>query len=149
MTIDANRVEEILKDCLYDESEVQTFKDNNMEGHAVPADAVPAEGIMARFLFNPAKLEANRAEITDMLLQLPEPFMKSKGGGWSFLQACVDKNGEQWTGLHQTMDRLFTLGIAIGRAKNLLPRAIWSAMPGGMPYFMVIDDADVVSTAAG
>ncbi len=139
MTIKSNRVEEIFNECLYGEPELNITRGNDLESGEVPADAVVAHGVMNKVIFHPGRLEANRGEIIDMLLQLPEPFMLSKGGGWSFLQACQDRNGDQWTGLHLIMDQLFTLGIAIGRAKNLLPREMWSALPGGMPYLAVVD----------
>lgn len=141
MLINANRVPEIFLDCLFVDGEVTTFRGASISGGAVPADAIPVSGIMGNYMFNPVRVETHRDEITSMLLNLPEPFMKSKGGGWSFLNACQDRNHEQWTGLHQTMDQLFTLGQAIGRVSNLLPREMWSALPGGMPYYMVNDDA--------
>lgn len=139
--IDADRVRAIFVDCLYEDSTVTTFRSEGISGGAIPADAVSVKGILAAYILNPAKLEEHRSEITAMLLALPEPFMKSKGGGWSFLNACQDRSGEQWTGFHQTMDQLFTLGLGIGRVKNLMPREVWSALPGGMPYYMVDDDA--------
>jgi len=69
---------------------------------------------------------------------LPEQFKGSAGGGWSFLNACDDKHGNQWTDLHLRMEQLFQLGIGIGKVKCLMPRAMWSALPGGMPYYAVI-----------
>jgi hypothetical protein len=147
--IDPNRVTELLKDCLFTDEETKHSNEDGVESYEIPANGVPVQGIMNRFIFNKDRLEQHRAEITDMLLQLPDDFMKSKGGGMSFLQACVDKNGEQWTGLHLVMDQLLTLGQAIGRAKCLFPREMWSIMPGGMPYYVIFDDAVAVSTAAG
>jgi hypothetical protein len=32
------------------------------------------------------------------------------------------------------MEMLFCLGIGMGLAKWLLPKNMWSALPGGMPY---------------
>lgn len=90
------------------------------------------------FVFDKDKLKENEQNITDMLHGLPENFMKEKGGGWSFLQACVDKNGAQWTGQHLLMEELFALGMGIEKVECLLPREIWSALPGGMPYYVVL-----------
>jgi hypothetical protein len=146
--INGNRVEEILKDCLFSDPELKRSDDGEIESMKIPADAVKAEGIMNTFMFNRARLEARRDEITEMLMNLPEPFRATKGGGWSFLSACQDRNDEQWTGLHLRMDQLFVLGIAIGRAKFLMPRSMWAAMPGGMPY-LVIEDRDPVPAPAG
>ena len=100
---------------------------------------IQAEGIVNKFGFNPERLEESRNEIESMLYELPDEFKSSSGGGWSFLNACNDKRGNQWTGLHQTMEKLFVLGIAIGKVKSLMPRELWTVMPGGMPYYVVLD----------
>jgi len=55
----------------------------------------------------------------------------------SFLNACQDRNGNQWTDLHQRMEQLFVLGQAAGFVSCLLPRDMWAALPGGMPYYVV------------
>jgi hypothetical protein len=77
-----------------------------------------------------------------LLAELPAPFKADgpdSGGGWSFLNACVTKDGVQWTDLHRTVEALVVLGIAAGKVAWMLPRKIWSALPGGMPYFVVKD----------
>lgn len=122
--LSAQRVEEIFLDCLFNDDEDT-------------ADHVECEGILHTAWFHPGRLETNRTEIGALLDELPEPFHEAGGGGWSFLNACNDKNNVQWTGFHQTMERLFLLGIGIGRAQWLLPRNMWSAFPGGMPYVVV------------
>jgi hypothetical protein len=122
----ADRVNAILRDCLFRDDEDTT-------------EMVPAEGIINVFGFHPGRLESHREEIGKMLRELPDPFMQSKGGGWSFLNACDRNDGEQWTGFHKTMDELFVLGIATGQAAYLLDRDTWSAFPGGMPYVVVLD----------
>jgi hypothetical protein len=98
---------------------------------------IKAEGIVRNVGFHPERLEGRRAEIVAMLDELPEQFHEKSGGGWSFLNACNDKHGNQWTGLHQTMEQLFQLGIAIGKVKSLMPREMWEALPGGVPYYVV------------
>jgi len=55
----------------------------------------------------------------------------------SFLNMCIDKNGNQWADLHRTMDELVALGIATGKLSFLIPREMWSILPGGMPYLIV------------
>jgi hypothetical protein len=83
---------------------------------------------------------ANHAElIAAMLLELPDQFRKSGGGGWSFLNACDDKHGNQWTGLHLRMSELFAMGQGIGMVECQLPRELWDALPGGMPYYIIND----------
>jgi hypothetical protein len=133
--IDAARVDEILRDCLYKDDEVEGLAQDQ-----APEGAVIVEGIMRPFGFHPERLESHREEVAGMLANLPTEFRTSEhggGGGWSFLNACQDRNDVQWTGLHQVMDALFVLGIGLGLAAWLLPRDMWSALPGGMPYVVV------------
>jgi hypothetical protein len=82
-----------------------------------------------------------------MLLELPDTFMKTKGGGWSFLNACMNKNGEQWTAFHPKVQELFCLGLALDICSYTLPREMWKVLPGGMPY-LVVDDAKAEDIAA-
>ena len=130
MKIDAEKIHAVVVDCLYQPEEVS--------GKNVPEGAVLADGIMHSFAFHPERLESHREEVRAWLMALPHQFRKSEGGGWSFLNACVDEDGEQW-GEHLNMDELFSLGQALGLVKCCLPRAMWSALPGGMPYYVVED----------
>lgn len=124
MELKADRVEEIFMECLFKDGELT-------ESH------IKAEGILNTVGFHPERLEGHKPEIAAMLNELPESFHRNTGGGMSFLAACDDKHGNQWTGLHMRMDQLFQLGIAAGYAKSLLPREMWSRLPGGMPYYVV------------
>lgn len=83
------------------------------------------------------KLVEHKQDIIDMLNDLPKEFHEDGGGGYSFLMACNDKDGTQWTGMHIIMEHLFCLGVGIKRVKFLLPRSIWPALPGGVPYLVV------------
>jgi hypothetical protein len=127
--LDPAMVEEAFKDCLYDTKE---------EAEADP-NAVQVEGIVFNAVLNPLKLEEWQERIVKMLMELPDNYRQSGGGGWSFLNACDDRHGNQWTGLHQTMSMLFILGEGIGKVKSVLPRDMWSALPGGMPYYVILD----------
>ena len=122
--LDPQRVEAIFFNCL--------FKDNEDT-----SNRVVAEGIVNTVGFNPERVERHKAEIAALLDELPDQFMKSSGGGWSFLNACNDKHGNQWTGNQQRMEQLFQLGIAIGKVEYQLPRDVWSELPGGMPYLVI------------
>lgn len=93
---------------------------------------IPVEGVVKDFIFDPDKLESRKAEILEQIDGLPAEFSE----GWSFLQACMNKEGIQWGG-HKEMEELMVLGIAIGKIEICLPRALWMALPGGMPYFQV------------
>lgn len=126
IVLDPNRVERVFLDCLFRDGEDKT-------NHVV------AEGITSTIGFNSDRLEVHRAEIETLLDELPDEFKASAsgGGGWSFLSACNDKHGNQWTDLHQRMEQLFQLGIAIDKVKLLVPRSMWQDLPGGMPYYLV------------
>ena len=124
--LNAKNVEKIFLECLFDVNEKTDT-------------AVIADGIKCTAGFKPEKIKRHESKIMDLLLELPEQFMQSSGGGWSFLNACNDKHGNQWTGLHTVMEQLFQLGIAIGKVKCLLPREAWSSLPGGMPYYVILD----------
>ena len=122
--IDPERVVEVLGDCLGENSDT----------------VIVIEGIMSVYHFRQEKLKEHREEIAGFLMNLPLPFRSAKvggGGGWSFLNACDDANGVQWTGMHRTMEALFCLGLALDLVKWALPRDVWSALPGGMPYVIV------------
>lgn len=131
--IDPQRVNAILLECLLLENELDGGK---------PKDGVKwikSQGIANTFGLSHERLQKNAAEINDMLDNLPEQFHQGTGEGWSFLNACNDKNGEQWTSFHRTMDELFCLGMALGRVGCLMPREMWAILPGGMPYYVVFD----------
>lgn len=121
----SDRVTEVITDCLFKPGE--------------PTDPhVEVEGIMNSYWLHPERLEQHRAEIACMLRQLPDPFHQGKGGGWSFLNACLDKDGHQWTGLHTVMEQLLVLGLGTGYAKYAIAeREMWPMLPGGVPYFVV------------
>jgi hypothetical protein len=120
--IDSNKVEELFLNCLFKE-------DENVEDY----DPIIVEGIMATFGLHPDRVRAASDEIKSWLQELPEEFQK----GWSFLNLCVTKDGQQWTGLHMICEQLMVLGMAIGKIKYCVPREMWSVLPGGMPYIFV------------
>ena len=120
--LDASRVNEIFRLCLSKDS--------------TDPDGLVVEGVLSETMLNRAKLDEFRGEISGMLDELPDAFKANGGGGWSFLQACMDKHGNHW-GEHPHMDELFQLGMGIGKVQCLLPRNLWKTLPGGMPYYMI------------
>ena len=130
--IDPEKVEEIFTDCLYRNEEISSLAANEM-----PEGMIKVEGIVATFGFHPERVKQHEAEIIEMLSQLPDNFKKSGGGGWSFLNACNTKDGELWTGLHQRMEQLFCLGIAIRKVEYMFSRDMWMTLPGSMPYIVI------------
>lgn len=112
-----------------------TFKSCLAENHK--ADGVVVDGVIIKAKFNTNAISEHKKDIQDMLTQLPNEFQYDGGGGWSFLNMCTDRHGNQWTGFHRTMDMLVCLGIAAGFVRFLLPREMWNIMPGGMPYLVI------------
>lgn len=102
-----------------------------------PEGAIMVDGILRRWGFHPGRIAEHTQEIADLLAELPDEFHASKGGGWTFLNACNDKHGQQW-GEHPTMEALFAMGIAAGKARWLMSRKDWDMFPGGMPPFVVV-----------
>jgi hypothetical protein len=101
---------------------------------------ITAVGITHTVHFAMTELDRRKAEIAGMLAQLPNEFISHQaggGGGWSFLNACHDRDGVQWTGLHLVMEQLVLLGLATGQVDWCLPREMWKMLPGEMPYFVV------------
>ena len=124
--LSAARVEEVFADCLA----------AGEQSHPT----ITVQGIVHTAHFEMAALDRYKAEIGAMLAQLPTEFRLPQdggGGGWSFLNACNDRDGHQWTGLHRTMEQLFLLGIGTGQADWCMPREMWEVLPGGMPYVVV------------
>jgi len=125
MDLTSQNVEEVFFDCLFKEGE-------NTDNPVI------ADGIMSKIGFHEERLNNNSDNITSMLNKLPKEFQKNSGGGMSFLNACDDCDGNQWTSLHKIMEQLFVLGLALGKVKCLMPREMWVSLPGGMPYYVVI-----------
>lgn len=94
------------------------------------------------YIFDPTKVAEAKPRIAELLSQLDDTFMATKGGGMSFLHLCYDRNGTLWTGLHLTMEGLVALGMAAGLVSFPMTRDYWPALPGGMPY-VTIDDTKI------
>ena len=117
----------------------QTFRSLFFLEEEDKSNPVLVEGIMHSIGFHPERLKVATAHIQEMLNELPNEFFESKGGGWTFLNACNDNKDRQWTGDHRTMEQLVIMGLAIGKVEFLMDRTMWSAFPGGMPYFKILD----------
>lgn len=138
--IDPNAVEAAYVSCLHTDEEMASLPD----GADAPEGAIIVQGVINRHGFHPDRVETQREQVSEWLAALPEMFRKTPSGGWSFLNACVDRNDEQWTGLHLRMDQLIALGQALGLAGWVLPDPeMWKMLPGGMPYFWVADEVAV------
>ena len=98
------------------------------------------EGITSTFGLHSDRLEQTRPKVMEWLAALPDEFKKTGGGGWSFLNACNQANGVQWTGFHQRMEQLFCLGLGLKLVECQTPKEMWSMLPGGMPYYVILDE---------
>ena len=121
----AQKVHETFMNCLFSEGEPT-------DNHVI------AEGVKTKVGFHPERLKAAEPTIAAILDEMPDEFKKTGGGGWTFLNFCNDKHGNQWADLHKTMDELVMLGIATGKVSfQIMPRELWSTLPGGMPYLVI------------
>lgn len=121
----AGNVEHIFFECLN-----ESMSDKN--------DAITVQGIQITPAFNPERIAARRDDIISMLDELPDPFHVGSGDGWTFLNMCIGRNGEQWTDLHRTCDYLLCLGIGIGAIEyTIKQRDLWRMFPGEMPYITI------------
>ncbi|HBU07443.1 MAG TPA: hypothetical protein DEB09_05170 [Candidatus Magasanikbacteria bacterium] len=121
--LDPEQVKAVFIDCLFQDGEDTT-------------DHIGIKGITKDVWFHSKRLQSHKAEIEVMLGELPDEFKKS-GGGWSFLKADKDRHGHQWTMLHQRVEQLFMLGMGIGKVQYQMPKEVWPALPGGMPYYII------------
>ena len=104
-----------------------------------PQDWVIIESVQKTLRYSQTRLARCRPQILALLAELPTEFRSvhlGGGGGWTFLNACIDVHGRHW-GEHAHVDLLISLGLAIEAVQFGLPREYWPALPGGLPYFEV------------
>lgn len=126
--IDPDAVDRAFKNCLYREEEVAGVQ-------GVPEGAVLVPALQATFGFHPGRLQEQRHLVESWLKALPRKFREE--GGDSFLNACMQENGTQWTGVHRRMEQLLSMAEGLGLAKQTYPRESWRRLPGGMPFYAV------------
>lgn len=121
--LNSERVEEIFSDCL-----CQGWDNLN--------NCLAVQGITQSVFFHPEKIKKYKIQIEEMLDHLPDTFRGRHGT--SFLSACYDKSGIQWTESKVSMEHLFQLGIAIERIQLLGQRQAWRIFPESSPYCIII-----------
>lgn len=129
MIPNSNKIHEIFLDCLPKE-------------HGGPDDPKPCifvEGLQQVFAFDPQKIEMHLTEIKEMLDDLDPEFHEENGGGMSFLKMPFTKDDKQW-GEQFSARELMELSIAMGYMQYLMPREFWAALPGGVPYVVILKD---------
>lgn len=126
MKLEAKRVNEIFEDCLAGNTQDDSKR------------IIVRNMITADFAFDADKLKEYEKEIRGLVDELPYTFRASAGGGYSFLMAYMDKDGHHW-GEHKDMEQLIALGIGIGYMECLTEYPMAASMPGGMPYYRIMD----------
>lgn len=119
----ADKVHETIKACLLQEGDDASR-------------AIVIKGIVREFYFDRTRLADQRPVIKELLTGLPKEFYKDAGGGWTFLNLCVDAEGTQWAE-QPTAEALVAMGLATDLVSFQLPREFWSSLPGGVPYLMI------------
>jgi len=104
--------------------------------HLSDEQVATVEGVRGQQRFSRERLAQNKATISAMIDRLPEAFSAESGA--SFMNGCVDRDGNQWTGLQPIVEQLFMLGMAIGRVEYVFPRESWPQLPGGMPFLRAL-----------
>lgn len=107
--------------------------------------ALVIEGLVRNYGFNPAKIAEKKEDICAILDEMPDEFHADSGGGMSFLNLCMTKDGIQWAE-HPTMEALVVLAIAAGVGNYTMPRDMWDVLPGGVPYVTFDTRASISTT---
>lgn len=126
--ISSHEVRTVMIDCLWPDEDIAS-----LDRDAFKAQSIIVNGITAKFGFKPNAVKRYEARIKSWLQHLNPAFTNPRLGGWSFLQLCMDKDDNLW-GQHVDCEALMVLAMAVRCCMYLLPRDIWSALPGGMPY---------------
>ena len=119
--IDPKEIHDMILDCLFKEGE--------------PTDKfVAASGVVGNFGFHPDRLASYKPKLAEMIGDLHPAFLKEVGGGWTFLNLCMDKNEHTWTDSQRVADEFLCLCVGNNLAQILIPRDMWSMLPGVVPY---------------
>lgn len=118
-------IRDTIKHCLYRQEEITDNKP--------PEGFIEGDAIVKKYAFHPGRLDEKKEIIKELLSDMQDPFFMDKGGGWTFLNMPFDRHDQQW-GEQPTAGDLCALGIASGMLKFLLPRDMWSSLPGSVPY---------------
>lgn len=138
MKLTAENVSKVFSDCMY-KGGIKSEQD-------IPHGSIIVEGISMTGVFDPARVEENKADIKELLLDINEDFSSKEAGGTSFMALPFRKDGEQW-GDQPNGQELMLVGIASGYMTYLVPPDGWKMLPGGMPYLVVSFDEKVEEDA--
>ena len=116
VTVDAKRIREIFADCI--------FKVKTDTG-----ECTPAKGILTNVFFHPARLESHKTEIEKMLSDLPHGFKETSNGKLHLLNTSKKRGSNSWTGLQAEVEKLFLLGVGIGKVRCSTRLEFWDEHP--------------------
>jgi hypothetical protein len=106
----------------------------SLMGEVLSEHGLLVQGFAHTYGIDVALLARDEELVRSWVADLPGEFLFEGGGGWSALNLCQNKDGSMWTGAQMTTETLFVLASALGMAKFLAPKEMWSSLPGGMPY---------------
>ncbi len=115
------------------------FKDDELRGGKPIVEPIWGMGRQNEFGFFPERLNARKEEIMNMLLELPDQFKESEGGGYPFISAQYRKDMTFWTTNLQHVEQLMAMGHALGFIVFRTKKELWKDLPGGGPIFAVKD----------
>lgn len=124
--IDALKLQDIFLDSLFREEEIEDGKPKS------GLDFVECHGIIINVAFHKERLISHKEDVKSFLCELNPNFSK----GLSFLEMSLDKDGNQW-GEHRNAEQLILLGYGLGYISYLIPKVLWSQLPGGVPFIVV------------
>ncbi len=130
---------------------IALFRDSLFQGDPDPDKAKMVEGITFTAGFDPERLAANKDKIIAVAREIvDDAFLSKKGGGMSFMALPFARTGEQW-GEQEDAQLLYLLCAGIGYASCVVPRLMWGAFPGGVPYivFKNFDEEGAPTDGAG
>lgn len=131
----AQTVHDAFISCLFNDDEVPA------DG-SLPEAAVVVETFRGKVGLHRDRLASKREEIAAIVRRLEPSFRRvgeGAGHGMSFMRLPFFADGEHWAE-HPTCDELLGLAFGLGMGGFLMPRKMWGALPGGMPYLWL--DAD-------
>lgn len=123
----SERVRTVYERCFRPEAEYSAARINRAQ----------VEAWMLRHTFSVPQLGRSREEIIRMLLCLQSGFRVDEKGGGSVGAATIREDGSFWTGDMSDVEKLVSLGVAVGLVSFPAPREKWSRLPGGLPYICV------------
>ena len=116
---------------------------NEMDKASADAGDVEVRGIDGTRRFYSAELEESRKVIGDLLDRLPavaQYVSGEYGKDFNFQAVAMQQPAYPCWALVVAMKMVYTLGMAIGRVREIADREFWETLPGGLPYYVVEND---------